>query len=69
MLNQPDSFYSEMASFVDERRVMDIVYLNFSKAFDTVSHNILIDTMTKYRLDNWTGKCFENWLNDWAQRV
>lgn len=58
-----------MASLVDEGRVMNVVYLNFSKAFDTVSHNILIDKMTKYRLDNWTGKYFENWLNAWAQKV
>lgn len=31
-----------MASLVDEGRVMDVVYLNFSKAFEAVSHNILI---------------------------
>ncbi|GAB0190190.1 mitochondrial enolase superfamily member 1 [Grus japonensis] len=34
--------YDGMTGWVDERRAVDVVYLNFSKAFDTVSYNILI---------------------------
>lgn len=30
---------------------MDIIYLKFSKAFGTVSHNILVDTLVRYGLD------------------
>ena len=41
----------------------DVVYLSFSKAFDAVSHNILIDKLTKYRLGKWTVRWIENWLN------
>lgn len=37
------AFYDYMTSLVDEARTVDIVYLNFSKAFDTVSHLILTD--------------------------
>ena len=37
-------FCGEVTGMVDEERVVDVVYLNFSKAFDTVSSNVLIDT-------------------------
>ena len=36
------AFYDGMTSWVDEGRALDVVYLNFSKAFDTVSQNILL---------------------------
>ncbi|GAB0185691.1 mitochondrial enolase superfamily member 1 [Grus japonensis] len=48
---------------------MDVVYLDFSKAFDTVSLNILIGKFRKYGLDEWTVRWIENWLNGRAQRV
>ena len=54
---------------VDEGRATDIVYLNFSTAFDVVSHNILIDKLTKYGLEKSTVRWTENWLNSQAQRV
>ena len=48
---------------------MDAVYLDFSKAFDTVSHNTLISKLRKCGLDEWTVKWIENWLNGTAQRL
>ena len=48
---------------------MDAVYLNFSKAFDTISHNILITNLSKCGIDEWTVRCVENWLTGRAQRV
>jgi len=45
------------------------VYRDFSKAFDTVSHNILIGKLRKCGLDEWTVRWLENWLKGRAQRV
>jgi len=42
LLNQPDSLLQSDDSLVDEGRAVDFVYLYFSKAFDTISHNVLI---------------------------
>ena len=48
---------------------MDVVYLDFSKAFDTVSQNILIDKLRKCGIDEWTVKWIENWLTGRAPSV
>jgi len=48
---------------------VDVVYLDFSKAFDTVSHNILLGKLRKCGLDEWTVRWIENWLNGRTQRV
>ncbi|GAB0207809.1 mitochondrial enolase superfamily member 1 [Grus japonensis] len=58
-----------MTGWVDEGRAVDVVYLDFSKAFDTISHNILIDKLRKCGSDEWTVRWVENWLNGRAQRV
>ncbi|GAB0204912.1 mitochondrial enolase superfamily member 1 [Grus japonensis] len=42
------AFYDGMTGWVDEETAVDVVYLDFSKAFDTISHNILIDEMTGF---------------------
>jgi len=62
-------FYDGMTGWVDEGRAMDVVYLDFSKAFDTVSHNILLGKLRKCGLDEWTVRWIENWLNGRTQRV
>ncbi|GAB0183775.1 mitochondrial enolase superfamily member 1 [Grus japonensis] len=63
------AFYDGMTGQVDEGRAVDVVYLDFSKAFDTVSHNILIGKLRKSGLDERTVRWTENWLNGRAQRV
>ncbi|GAB0205570.1 mitochondrial enolase superfamily member 1 [Grus japonensis] len=63
------AFYVSMTNRMDEGRAVDVVYLDFSKAFDTVSHNILISKLRKCGLGEWTVRWVENWLNGRAQRV
>jgi len=48
------NFYYEMTGLVEEGRAVDIVYLDFNKASDTVSHKILIEELIKYGLDEQT---------------
>jgi len=63
------AFYDDMTGWVDEGRAVGVVYLDFSKAFDTVSHNILLGKLRKCGLDEWSVKWIENWLNGRTQRV
>jgi len=63
------AFYNDMTGWADEGRAVDVVYLDFSKAFDTVSHNILLGKLKKCGLDEWSVRWIENWLNGRTQRV
>ncbi|PKU42753.1 rna-directed dna polymerase from mobile element jockey- hypothetical protein [Limosa lapponica baueri] len=59
--------YNEITSLVDKRRAGDGVYLDFSKAISTVSHNILMDSLPKCGIDKCTVTWIENWLNCWIK--
>ncbi|PKU40746.1 rna-directed dna polymerase from mobile element jockey-like [Limosa lapponica baueri] len=48
------SSYDGMTGWIDEGRAVDVVYLDFSKAFDTISHSILIRKLRKCGLEEWT---------------
>ncbi|CAM5156463.1 unnamed protein product [Natator depressus] len=63
------AFYDEITGSVDEGKAVDVLFLDFSKAFDTVSHSILASKLKKYGLDEWTIRWIESWLDCWAQRV
>jgi len=63
------AFYDGMSGWVDEGRAVDVAYLDFGKAFDAVSHNILIGKLRKHGVDEWAVRWFENLLNGGAQRV
>jgi len=54
---------------VDEGKAVDVVYLGFRKAFDTVPHNILLEKLAAHGLDRCTLCWIKNWLNGRAQRV
>lgn len=47
------AFYCKMAEFLDEGRTVDFIYLDFSKAFNSVCHNILVSRFGHYSLSGW----------------
>ncbi|RMC07217.1 hypothetical protein DUI87_16673 [Hirundo rustica rustica] len=63
------TFYDQVTRLVDAGRAVDVVYLDFSKAFDTVSHSILLDKLAAHGLDRSTLGWVRNWLDGRAQRV
>ncbi|KAK4807164.1 hypothetical protein QYF61_024284 [Mycteria americana] len=63
------SFYDKVTRLVDEGKAVDVVYLDFSKAFNTVSRSILLEKLAAHGLDGRTLRWVKNWLDGWAQRV
>jgi len=63
------SFYDHVTCLVDESKAVDVIYPDFSKAFDTVPHSILPEKRAAHSLDGCTLHSIKNWLNGQAQRV
>ncbi|RMB97426.1 hypothetical protein DUI87_26037 [Hirundo rustica rustica] len=61
--------YLWVTLLVDAGRAVDVVCLDFSKAFGTVSHSTLLDKLAARGLDRSTLCWVRNWLDGRAQRV
>ncbi|GAB0209701.1 mitochondrial enolase superfamily member 1 [Grus japonensis] len=48
------SFYDKVTCLVDEGNAVDVVYLDFSRAFDSISHSILLEKLAAHGLDGHT---------------
>ncbi|KAK4815890.1 hypothetical protein QYF61_009941 [Mycteria americana] len=60
------SFYDKVTHLVDEGKAVDVVYLDFSKAFYMVSHSILLEKLAVHGLDGCTLRWVKNWLDGGA---
>ncbi|PKU43594.1 rna-directed dna polymerase from mobile element jockey-like [Limosa lapponica baueri] len=63
------SFYDKVICLVDEGMAVVVVYLDFSKAFDTFFHSILLEKLTAHVLDGRILHWVKNCLDGWTQRV
>jgi len=63
------TFYNQVTCSADVGRAVDIVYLDASKAFDMVSHSLLLEQLMSYGLDKWSVQWVENWLTGCTQKL
>jgi len=63
------SFYDQVTCLEDAGKAVDVVCLDFGRAFDTVPHSILLEELAAHGLDGCTLRWVKNWLNGGAQRV
>ena len=59
----------EITKWVDEESPVDIIYLDFQKAFDKVPHQRLILKLKSHGMGNSIINWIEQWLTDRRQRV
>jgi len=63
------SFYDRVTHLVEEGKAVDVVYLDFSKTFDTVLQCILLQKLAARGLDGCALHLVKNRLNGRVQRV
>ena len=69
MSNQSLMFFEEITKWVDDGSPVDVVYLDFHKAFDKVPHQRLLLKLKANGICNDVINCIEKWLTHRRQRV
>jgi len=62
-------FFEKVTKEVDGGKAVDVVYMDFSKAFDKVAHGGLLQKMKMYGIEGDLANWIRNWLADRRQRV
>ncbi|KAK4830406.1 hypothetical protein QYF61_010937 [Mycteria americana] len=57
------SFYDQVTCLTDEGKAIDVIYLDFSKASDTITHSILLEKLAAHGLGGCTLKKLAGWLS------
>uniref|UniRef100_A0A8C3IEJ8 Reverse transcriptase domain-containing protein n=1 Tax=Chrysemys picta bellii TaxID=8478 RepID=A0A8C3IEJ8_CHRPI len=63
------SFFEKVTDLLDKGNAVDLIYLDFSKAFDTVPHEELLVKLEKMGIDMKIQRWIRNWLMGRMQRV
>ena len=69
MPNKFVMFLVEITKWVDDGSPVDVIYLDFQKAFDKVPHQRLILKLNSHGMGNSIVNWIEQWLTDRRQRV
>ena len=69
MPNKFVMFFEEITKWVDEGSPVDVIYLDFQKAFHKVPHQRLILKLKSHGIGNSIINWIEQWLTDRKQRV
>ncbi|KAF7244071.1 Vascular endothelial growth factor C [Varanus komodoensis] len=62
-------FYDKVSRWLDGGDAVDVVYLDFSKAFDKVSHDILVEKLKSFGIHQSTVRWIRAWLTDRKQKA
>ena len=62
-------FFEEITKWVDEGSPVDVIHLDFQKAFDKVPHQRIILKLKSHGMGNSVTNWIEQWLNDRRQSV
>ena len=62
-------FFEEITMWVDDGSAVDVVYLDFQKAFDKVPHQRLLHTLKAHGIGTDAINWIEKWLTHIKQRV
>ncbi len=62
-------FFEEVTRILDEGQPVDVIYLDFAKAFDKVPHVRLAKKLQSHGIQGQVLKWIEGWLKDRKQRV
>ena len=62
-------FYNEVFNIFDDTKAVDVIYLDFQKAFDKVPHNHLLNKLKSHGITGKIHSWLEDWLSERKQRI